>query len=224
MSASTTVVSTRSFRPRSSLSSHSLPGGAAFSCLITCGPARRTSLTSVGRVRHRPIPWDPAAPPRQRVGDLPAQALVAQPVAVFQVQQPQQRIDRDRRPAQPPVKQRPPGRDEALIIKVGVDRLQSAGSRLASSGSSSSQIVVCGSVSRSTVASNAHGSRRITTVSFNHEPDLAYRRSRRSTPTSSPTSSGASSTGRRQAGRRPGPRRRGRAGRRRRAGPPAGPV
>jgi hypothetical protein len=43
---------------------------------------------------------------------------------------------------------------------------------LTSSGSSNSQIVVCGSVSPSTRTSNGHGGRRITTVSFNHEPDL----------------------------------------------------
>src|SRR4029450_5300022 len=67
-----------------------------------------------------------------------------------------------------------------------------AGSRLASSGSSSSQIVVCGSVSRSTVASNAHGGSRITTVSFNHKPDLADRRYRRSQLLLAVTSSGAS--------------------------------
>jgi hypothetical protein len=42
-------------------------------------------------------------------------------VAVFQVQQPQQRVDRDRRAAQPAVEQRPPRRDEAVVVQVGVD-------------------------------------------------------------------------------------------------------
>jgi hypothetical protein len=47
MSASTTVVSTRSLRARSSLPWASLATSAAFNCSITSGPARPTSLTSV---------------------------------------------------------------------------------------------------------------------------------------------------------------------------------
>ena len=40
-------------------------------------------------------------PPRDRVADFSAQALVAEPVAVLEVQQPQQRVDRDRGTAPP---------------------------------------------------------------------------------------------------------------------------
>jgi hypothetical protein len=40
---------------------------------------------------------------------------------VFQGQQPQQRVDRHRQTSQPLVEQRPPRRDEALVIQVGVD-------------------------------------------------------------------------------------------------------
>jgi hypothetical protein len=47
----------------------------------------------------------------------------------------------------------------------------SAGSRLASSGSTNSQIVVCGSLSRSTSDLPRTRRQEITTVSFNHEPD-----------------------------------------------------
>ncbi len=47
MSASITVVSMRSLRHRSSLSSTSLPSWAAFSSPTVCGPLRRTSLISV---------------------------------------------------------------------------------------------------------------------------------------------------------------------------------
>jgi hypothetical protein len=49
---------------------------------------------------------------------------------VFQVQQPQQRVDRDRRATQPPVKQGSPRGDEALVVQVGVDRLQLGGQPL----------------------------------------------------------------------------------------------
>jgi hypothetical protein len=47
MSASTTVVSMRSLRPRRSLSPASLPSNASLSWVIVPGPARPTSLTSV---------------------------------------------------------------------------------------------------------------------------------------------------------------------------------
>jgi hypothetical protein len=50
-----------------------------------------------------------------------AQALVAELVAVLEVQQPQQGVDRHRRAAQPPVKQRPPRRDEPLVVQEGID-------------------------------------------------------------------------------------------------------
>jgi hypothetical protein len=47
----------------------------------------------------------------------PVQTLIAQLVAVFQVQQPQQRVDRDRGAAQPLVEQGPPRRDEPLVVQ-----------------------------------------------------------------------------------------------------------
>lgn len=57
---------------------------------------------------HRRIQPDAAAPsPADRVGDLGAQRLVAELVAVLQVQQPQQRLDRHRRAAQPSGEQLP---------------------------------------------------------------------------------------------------------------------
>jgi hypothetical protein len=73
-------------------------------------------------VRHGLVQADAAEPPPpDRVGDFLAERLVAEPVAVLEVQQPQQRVDRDRRTAQPPVEQRPPWGDEALVVQVGVD-------------------------------------------------------------------------------------------------------
>jgi hypothetical protein len=40
---------------------------------------------------------------------------------VFQVEQPQQGVDRDRRAAKALGEQHPPGRDEAFVVQVGVD-------------------------------------------------------------------------------------------------------
>jgi len=73
-------------------------------------------------VRDRLVKRDAAKPPpRDRVADLLAEGLVAELVAVLQIQQPQQGRDRDRRAAQPDVEVRTPGRQEALIVEVGVD-------------------------------------------------------------------------------------------------------
>jgi hypothetical protein len=75
-------------------------------------------LDQRGRVRHGPVQADAAEPPpRDRVADLAAEGLVAQPVAVLQVQQPQQRVDRHRRSPQPAVEQPPPRRDEPLVVQ-----------------------------------------------------------------------------------------------------------
>jgi hypothetical protein len=79
-------------------------------------------LAQRGRVWDGLIQGDAAEPPPgDRVGNLAAQRLVAELVAVLQVQQAQQGGDRDRRAAQPPVKQRPPRGDEPLVVQVGVD-------------------------------------------------------------------------------------------------------
>ena len=86
------------------------------------GAGPTDQLDQGGRVRHGLVQRDPAEPsPADRVADLPAQALVAKAVAMLEVQQPQQGGDRDRRAAQPGVKQRPPRRAEPLVVQVGVD-------------------------------------------------------------------------------------------------------
>jgi hypothetical protein len=90
------------------------------------GPTHQ--LDQRGRMRHRPVQADTAEPPPpDRIADLGAQALVAKLGAVLQIQQPQQRVDRHRRPTQPAVEQRPPRRDEPLVVQLGVDRLQLGG-------------------------------------------------------------------------------------------------
>ena len=84
-----------------------------------------TELDQGGRVRDGPVQADAAEPaPADRVGDLAAQALVAELVAVLEVQQPQQGVDRDRRAAKALGEQLPPRGDEVLVVQVGVDRLQ----------------------------------------------------------------------------------------------------
>ena len=57
-------------------------------------------LDQGGRMRHLPAQRDAAKPlPGDRVGDLAAQQLVAQPVAELQEHHPQVGLDRDRRAA-----------------------------------------------------------------------------------------------------------------------------
>jgi hypothetical protein len=96
MSASTTVVSTRSLRQRRTLSPASFASSAALRCSIVLGPARPTSSGQGGGVRHGLVQRDVAEPaPGDRVGDLAAQRLVAELVAVFEVQQSQQGLHGD---------------------------------------------------------------------------------------------------------------------------------
>jgi hypothetical protein len=136
------------------------------------GAGATDQLDQRGRMRHRPVQADAAAPPpRQRVGDLSTPALVAEPVPVFQVQQPQQRIDRDRRATKPSAEQGPPRRQEPVVVQVGVDLGQLGGQPLGSSGSNASHNLAWGSVSRST----AHLQHlEVTTVSFNHKPNTGH--------------------------------------------------
>jgi len=60
-------------------------------------------------------------PPRDRSADLLAEGLVAELVAVLEVQQAQQGRDRDRGAAQPGGEVGVPGSGEPLVIEVGVD-------------------------------------------------------------------------------------------------------
>jgi hypothetical protein len=95
-------------------------GGVQLLDRLRAGSAHQ--LDQRGGMGHRPVQADPAAPPpADRVTDFLAQALIAELVAVLEVQQPQQGVDRDRWAAQPTVEQRPPRRDEALVVQEGVD-------------------------------------------------------------------------------------------------------
>jgi hypothetical protein len=101
------------------------------SCAIVSGRARRTSLTRVvgcGTGASSPDSAEP--PPVDRIADLPAQTLIAKLVAVPQIQQPQQRLNRHRRAAKPPVEQRPERRDEPLVVQLGVHPGQLGGQAL----------------------------------------------------------------------------------------------
>src|SRR6266699_2872667 len=74
---------------------------------------------------------DPAeTAPRERVGDLLAQRLVTEPVAVLQVHQPQIRLDRDRRPANRRRQPRTKRRQEAILVEDRVN-LRKLGRQLA---------------------------------------------------------------------------------------------
>jgi hypothetical protein len=76
-------------------------------------------------MRHRPTQRDPAEPlPGDRVGHLPAQRLEPQPVAVLQEHQPQVGLDRDRRPPQRGVEERPVRFEEHRVVQQPVNRLQ----------------------------------------------------------------------------------------------------
>jgi hypothetical protein len=122
MSASMTVVSTRSPAAAQQLAGRQLGQQRGVELAEHLWAGAPDELAQRGRVRDGLIQGDAAEPPPgYRVGDLPAQRLVAELVAVLQVQQPQQGGDRNRRAAQPPVKQRPPRGDEALVVQVGVD-------------------------------------------------------------------------------------------------------
>jgi hypothetical protein len=73
-------------------------------------------------VRHWLVQRDAAKPPpRDGVADLLAEGLVAELVAVLEVQQAQQGRDRDRGAAEPGVEVGVPGSGEALVVEVGVD-------------------------------------------------------------------------------------------------------
>src|SRR5439155_11937228 len=89
------------------------------------GPQPPRQLDQRRGVRDATVQRDPTEPPPgQRVGHLPAQRLVTQPVAVLEKHQPQIGLDRDRRAArgggQPPPKRL----QEALLIEQRIDRGQ----------------------------------------------------------------------------------------------------
>jgi hypothetical protein len=121
MSASTTVVSIRSSGPQQLVVAQLAEQGLVE--LVDDPRAAATDeLDQGGGVRDGLVQRDAAEPaPRDRVGDLAAQALVAELVAVLQVQQAHQGSDRDRGTAQPGGEVGAPRGDEAFVVEVGVD-------------------------------------------------------------------------------------------------------
>jgi hypothetical protein len=78
-----------------------------------------------GRVRHPAVDVDSAEPPpRDRLGHLPAQRLVAEPVAKLQGHQLQVGLDGHARPAQPGVEVCPERLQRRLVIQPGIHPLQ----------------------------------------------------------------------------------------------------
>jgi hypothetical protein len=108
-------------------------------------------LDQRGRVRHLAAEWDVAEPlPRDRVGDLAAQQLIAQPVAVLVEHQPQVGIDRDRGTAAHRIEVGPEGLDEHQVVSSRSTLVSSAGSPSTLAGKIASHRLACGLVVRST--------------------------------------------------------------------------
>jgi hypothetical protein len=101
--AGITAVSARTLPVLSTLAATARCNSARFSSSHDPRPAPGGDLLRGGRMRHPGPQRDPAEPhPADRVGDLAAQRLIAQPVAVLQEHHPQVGLDRDRRPAAEP--------------------------------------------------------------------------------------------------------------------------
>jgi hypothetical protein len=80
------------------------------------------------RVRQPAVDVDAAEPPpRDRVGHLGAQRLVAEAVAVLEEHQPQIRLHRDRRAAHPGGEMRDEWREKPFVVQPGVDPFQLGG-------------------------------------------------------------------------------------------------
>ena len=121
MSASTTVVSTRTRRRRPR---RVVGRGEQFPVqrLDQLGTAAAGQLADRRLVGHRRLEPDPAEPPpTDRVGHLDTQPLIAQPVAVLQEHQPQIGLDRDRRPPSAGIEERPKRNEEPPVIEQHVD-------------------------------------------------------------------------------------------------------
>jgi len=94
-------------------------------------PTPRSQLHQRGRMRHRPVQRDPAKPPpSDRIGDLPTQRLIAQPVAELKKHQPQIRFHRRRRTTHPRVETRHERGEERLIREQRINASQLLGQPL----------------------------------------------------------------------------------------------
>ncbi len=94
-------------------------------------PAARRELHQRGRMRHRPVQRDAAKPPPgDRVGHLPAQRLIAQPVAKLQKHQPQIGLHWRRRPPYPRIEERHERGEERRVVQQRIDASQLLGQPL----------------------------------------------------------------------------------------------
>src|SRR5215203_5650440 len=114
--AATTVVSAQSWWVRNSLCSAAWTNSAWFHSATVCSPKRRESLTSVVGWGTRLPSWMRQNRCQDRVGDLAAQQLIVEPVAVLEEHQPQVGIDRDRGPAARGIEVGPEGLDERRVV------------------------------------------------------------------------------------------------------------
>jgi hypothetical protein len=166
--------------PRSSLSWASLATSAAFSWPITSGPPRPTSLTSVvgcgtgrssPRRQNRRHPIESPTPP--------AQALVAELLAVLEVQQPQQRVDRDRRAA----RRRSNSARHGAMNRSSSSRRRSGPARRAAAwpARAAAPPTRSGCLRVGLAQHHPPPAKSVTTMSFTHESDPDCRRFRSST-------------------------------------------
>src|SRR5262245_32218457 len=141
----------RSLRPRRTFWAASLPSSSALSASITPGAGTADQLDQGGGVRDRPVQPEPAEPASgERVVDLGAQRLVAELVAVLEIQRPQQRIHRTEGWPSRTENTARHGATNRSSSKNASIRTSSSGSRRAGSGSNASQMSSWASVSRST--------------------------------------------------------------------------
>ena len=125
----------RSLVVRSSFASVALASSVSLKPATAAGPQRVVSFISVVGCGTVAVERDPAEPsPHDRVADLRAQGLVAQPVAELQEHQSQIRLHRRRRTADPRVEVRRERREERRVVQQRVDPRQLAGSRSNSVG------------------------------------------------------------------------------------------
>lgn len=120
--ASTTVVSARTLSVLSTLSWAAFWSNVWLSVSIVASPQRVVIFMSVVGLRHRHAEGDVAEPPpRDGVGHLPAEDLVAELVAKLEEHHAQVGLDRSRPPALVGVEMRPIGLKERLVVQQGVD-------------------------------------------------------------------------------------------------------
>jgi len=152
-SASTTVVSARTLSVRSSLAAAALASSASLSPATASSPHRRVIFINVGCGTRMPSGIRQNRFQENRIGHLPAQHLIAQPVAELQEHQPQVGLHRDRRATDAGIEIRCKRREEHRIIQQRIHASQLSGNTNNSDGKIASHNVGWSLTVLSTMAS-----------------------------------------------------------------------